>query len=154
MAMVNLIFLTAGWLFLAPPQLGGATRYAIVQGSSMAPLLTDGDLAVVRSTGEVGVGDVVLYREPALGVGVLHRVIRLEAGRLVLKGDANGFLDDLRPTAAEVEGSLWFSVPYAGYTFAWIREPLHAALLVFALTLVALTGGRACREPRREMSRA
>lgn len=56
MATVNLIFLTVGWLFLAPPQLGGVTRYAIIEGSSMAPLLSDGDLAVVRSTGEVAVG--------------------------------------------------------------------------------------------------
>jgi signal peptidase I len=153
MATVNVALLTAGLLFLAPAQLGGSTRYAIVEGSSMAPLLSDGDLAVVRSSDEVSVGDVVLYREPDLGVGVLHRVVRLDGDRLVLKGDANTFLDDLRPTAAEVQGSLWFSVPYAGSTLAWIRLPLHAALLVFALTLVALTSGRAGRDPRGETSR-
>jgi signal peptidase I len=144
---VNLALLTAGWLVLAPPELGGSTRYAIVQGSSMAPLLSDGDLAAVRSSDEVGVGDVVLYREPDLGVGVLHRVIRREGDRLVLKGDANGFLDDLRPKASEVQGELWFSVPYAGSTLAWIRVPSHASLLVFVLTLLSLApkapaGGR------------
>ena len=150
-AAVQVALLTAGWLFLAPPQLGGATRYAIVEGSSMAPLLADGDLAVVRSREDVGVGDVVLYKEPDLGVGVLHRVVELDGDHLVLKGDANDFLDDRRPTAADVEGSLWFSIPYAGSALAWIRTPLHAALLVFALTLLAL-GGRAGRDPNREAS--
>lgn len=138
MATVYVALLTAGWLYLAPSQLGGATRYAIVEGSSMAPLLSDGDLAVVRSTREVSVGDVVLHREPDLGVGVLHRVMRLEGNRLVLKGDANDFYDDVRPEAADVQGELWFSIPYAGSALTWIREPSHAALLVFVLTLLAL----------------
>lgn len=152
-ATASVALLTAGWPFLAPAQLGGSTRYAIVEGSSMAPLLSDGDLAVIRSRDDVSVDDVVLYQEPDLGVGVLHRVVRLDGDHLVLKGDANDFLDDLRPTAAEVEGSLWFSVPYAGSALAWIRTPLHAALLVFALTFVALTGGSARRDPRGGMSR-
>lgn len=146
--------LAAGWLFLAPSQLGGGMRYAIVEGSSMAPMLSRGDLAVVRSTSEVSVGDVVLYRDPDLGVEVLHRVTALEDGRLVLKGDSNDFLDDARPTAADVEGSLWFAVPYAGSAFVWMREPLHAALLVFVLTLLALTGSpRAMVGIRGEASR-
>lgn len=139
-ATFSVALLAAGWLFLAPAQLGGWTRYAIVEGSSMEPLLSGGDLAVVRSRGEVSVGDVVLYRDPDLGVEVLHRVTGLEGDRLVLKGDSNDFLDNARPTAADVEGSLRFSVPYAGDALAWMREPLHAALLVFVLTFLALAG--------------
>lgn len=150
-ATVQVAFLTAGWLLLAPAQLGGSTRYAIVEGSSMAPLLADGDLAVVRSREDVGLGDVVLYEEPDLGVGVLHRIVDVDGDQLVLKGDANDFLDDRRPTPAEVEGSLWFSIPRAGSVLAWMRTPLHAALLVFALTLLVLPG-RARRDPKGETS--
>jgi signal peptidase len=137
-ATVIVALVAAGWLLLAPPELGGHTRYAIVQGSSMEPVLSTGDLAVVRSGGTVSVGDVVLYRDAHLGVDVLHRVLRLERDALVLKGDSNDFLDDGRPRTAEIEGSLWFAVPYAGAAFVWIREPLNAALVVFVLTLVAL----------------
>src|SRR3990172_3560551 len=57
------------------------------------------------------------------------------------KGDANDFVDDARPRAKEVSGSLWFSIPHAGSALVWLREPLHAALLAFVLTIVALTGG-------------
>ena len=140
-ATLSVALLATGYLFLAPSQLGGSTRYAIVEGSSMEPKLSGGDLAVVRSRGEVSVGDVVLYRDSDLGVEILHRVTALERHRLVLQGDSNDFLDDTRPTAADVEGSLWFSVPHAGSAIAWMREPLHAGFFVFVLTLLALTRG-------------
>ena len=40
--------LAAAWAVLAPPELGGSTRYVILDGSSMAPSLHAGDLAVIR----------------------------------------------------------------------------------------------------------
>ena len=97
------------------------------------------------------VGDVVLYRDPTLGVRVLHRVIRVERGRLVLRGDANDFLDDARPRPSEVIGCYWFSIPRAGLVLLWLRRPLHAALLAFVLTVLALAGGMA---PGREEVRS
>jgi signal peptidase len=132
--------IAAAWLFLAPPQLGGSTRYAIVDGSSMEPALHAGDLALVRSRGDAGVGDVALFRDPELGVHVLHRVIGREDGRLVLKGDANGFVDDPRLRQSDVAGTLWLTVPAAGFVLVWAREPFHAAILAFVLTILLLAG--------------
>jgi len=153
-ALIALVLVGAAWLFLAPAQLGGANRYAVVEGSSMEPDLRRGDLVVVRAGSAPEVGDVVLYRDPELRVRVLHRVIGRDGGRLVLKGDANGFVDDARPRSDGVTGSLWFSVPRAGSALLWLREPVHAALLAFVLTLVALAGGGAARPvTRREVSR-
>ena len=37
------------------------------------------------------VGDVVLYDSRELGTKVLHRIVRIEGGRFVLKGDNNSF---------------------------------------------------------------
>ena len=153
-AVIAVVLLGAAWLFLAPAQLGGAARYAVVEGSSMEPGLRRGALVVVRSGGEPDIGDVVLYRDPELGVRVLHRVIGRDGGRLVLKGDANDFVDDARPREGDVTGSLWFSVPRAGSALLWLREPLHASLLAFVLTVVALAGGGAARPvARKEVSR-
>ena len=120
----------------------------------MEPDLRRGDLVVVRARSAPEVGDVVLYRDPELRVRVLHRVIGRDHGRLVLKGDANGFVDDARPRSDGVTGSLWFSIPRAGSALLWLREPVHAALLAFVLTLVALAGGGAARPvTKREVSR-
>ena len=144
--------LAAAWAVLAPPELGGSTRYVILDGSSMAPSLHAGDLAVIRSQERVENGDVVLYHHPGLGVHVLHRVVRSSGGRYVVKGDNNDFLDDVRPTADEIEGKLWISLPRVGSAITWARAPLHAALIVFALAFLALGGGSALARTRRRGS--
>jgi signal peptidase I len=136
------------WALFAPPQLGGSTRYVILDGTSMEPSLHGGDLALVRSRKDVARGDVVLYEHEKLGAHVLHRIVRIKGDRLVLKGDNNDFLDDVRPTAADVEGRLWFTVPKVGHAIGWGRQPLHAALIVFALAFLALGGAAAVSAAR------
>jgi signal peptidase I len=150
--VAGLLLIAAAWLLFAPAELGGATRYAVVEGASMEPGLSRGDLVLVRGGGEPDIGDAVLYRDPTLGVRVLHRVIAKEDGRLVLQGDANDFVDDARPRPSEVIGSYWFSIPRAGSALLWLQQPLHAALLAFALALIALAGGGAARAPTEEAS--
>lgn len=150
--VAGLLLVAAAWLLFAPAELGGATRYAVVEGASMEPGLSRGDLVLVRGGGEPDVGDAVLYRDPTLGVRVLHRVIGKEDGRLVLQGDANDFVDDARPRPSEVIGSYWFSIPRAGSALLWLQHPRHAALLAFALAIVALAGGGAARAPTEEAS--
>ena len=144
-AVIAVVVLLGAWLLFAPAGLGGATRYAVVEGASMEPELSRGDLVLVRAGGEPAVGDVVLYRDPAMGVRVLHRVKAVESGRLVLQGDANDFSDDARPRPSEVIGTYWFAIPRVGTVLLWLARPLHAALLAFVLTIVALAGGGAAR---------
>jgi hypothetical protein len=144
----------AGWFLLGPAELGGPARYAIIDGSSMAPSLVDGDLAIIRAGGEPETGKVVLYHDARLGVDVLHRVVRETGDRYVLKGDNNDYLDDARPTADELGGTLWFSVPRLGAAVEWIRQPLHAAIVVFLLATVAFAGGGGAARRRRRPARA
>lgn len=149
-----LILLLGAWLLFAPASLGGSKRYAVVEGASMEPGLSRGELVLVRAGIAPRVGDVVLYRDPGMDVRVLHRVTAIENGRLVLQGDANDFVDDARPLPSEVVGSYWFSIPRAGAVLLWLAQPLHAALLAFVLTIVALAGGGAARPaPSGETSR-
>lgn len=153
LAALGLAALVSAWALFAPPQLGGSTRYVILDGRSMEPALAAGDLALVRTAADaVGRGDVVLYDHPGLRAHVLHRIVRESNGRFVLKGDDNDFLDDVRPTRDEVKGELWFAVPGAGSAIVWLREPLHAALLVFLLAFVALGGLAALTATRRRDS--
>jgi signal peptidase I len=133
--------LAAAWTVLGPVQAGGGTSYAVVVGTSMEPKLRRGDLAIVRRSDTYRAGDVVLYDSRQLGTKVLHRIVRVEGGRFVLQGDNNDFLDPERPAADQILGELWVSVPAVGRLTEWLREPLHAALLVGVVTLFALGGG-------------
>jgi signal peptidase I len=154
---LSLALLAAGWLFLGPTQVGGTTSYAVVYGNSMEPMLERGDLAVIREQSSYRPGDVVLYDSPQLRSKVLHRIVRVEDDRFVLKGDNNDFLDNERPTEEQIVGRLWLSVPAAGKVSEWLREPVHSALLVGFATLLALGGGAgvgAVRRRRRASSGA
>lgn len=145
--------LAVGWLFFAPTQFGGSTSYAVVVGSSMEPLLHRGDLALIRTNDGYGAGDVVLYDNEELGGKVLHRILHSEGGRYVLKGDNNDFIDDARPTSAQIVGRMWITAPKLGLAIDWAREPRHAALLVAFATLLALGGGGGATVARRRRRR-
>jgi hypothetical protein len=73
------------------------------RGSSMYPLVRDGDILDVRPIGDGGVGvdDIVLYRSSRNGI-IVHRVVgvgeRAERATLLVKGDSVGKTDP------EVEG--------------------------------------------------
>ena len=137
----GLVAVVALWLAFGPAQLGGPVSYATIVGSSMEPGLQRGDLAIVRTQESYGPGDAVLYDDPQLGAKVLHRIVRVEGGRYVLKGDNNDFLDEARPGEAQIVGKLWTSAPYVGSVAGWVHEPRHAALVVGLTTLLALGSG-------------
>jgi signal peptidase I len=140
------------WMTLAPPQLGGRTMLATSYGSSMEPLIHRGDVLVLRKGGPARVGDVVGYRSAILGKLVVHRVHRVDRGRLVLKGDNNSFLDPDRVPQSAVVGHLAFHVPRAGVVVEELRRPQAAAGLgvVAALFLAGGSGARRRRRARDE----
>ncbi len=129
-ALSFLVFLPAFWMTLAPTQLGGRVTYVIVDGSSMEPGYTFGDLVLVRSAANYAVGDAVVYHDANMESFVFHRIVGMELDRFVLQGDNNSWLDSYRPVREEIVGKLWVSVPRLGRVFEWLRVPLHASLAV------------------------
>jgi signal peptidase I len=139
---VALVLLAAACWLLWPTQLGGRTGYAVIVGTSMEPELSRGDLAVVRERPAYEVGDAVLYRNSDLHRNVLHRIVRDQGDRFVLKGDANDFLDGAKPTRQQVVGELWVVLPGVGTAVEWLQKPLNAAILAVVVLVLLLGGGR------------
>jgi signal peptidase I len=148
-AALLVALLALGWWLLAPTQLGGRTAYAVVSGSSMQPQVERGDFVLVRKRSEYAPGDVVLYDNPTVGANVLHRIVSRDSSGYRLKGDANSFVDDVRPTPDEIVGELWLVVPGFGSVVTWLQQPLNALLVILAALFVALAGGREARRSRR-----
>lgn len=145
----------AAWFFVAPRAVGGSSAYFVISGSSMQPGLEGGDLAVVRVADSYQAGDIVAYRSDIAGKTFVHRIVRSEGGRFVLKGDANEYVDSTRPDAGQIEGKLWFAVPGIGSGLGWLAVPLHAALAGGVLFLLLFGGGGAAvhrRQGRRRTS--
>lgn len=133
-AAVSLLAMVAVWLMFAPQQFGGQAAYVLVTGNSMEPFLDKGDMVVVRATNDIAVGDVVTYQYPDLG-HVIHRVVDIQQGAYILKGDNNEWVDGYTPSQSEIIGEYWFKLPKASGVIKTLRTPWVFALSVGIATL-------------------
>lgn len=123
------------WIAFAPVKIGGQASYVMVNGISMEPGYHTGDLVLVRKAQTYQVGDVVTYRDGEMGAYVIHRIIGIEQGQFILKGDNNSWIDPYHPTHAEIAGKQWIHAPKAGRAMQWLRKPINLSLTI------ALLGG-------------
>jgi signal peptidase I len=134
LSFIAIIFILA----FAPTQVGGVVTYVIVDGNSMEPGFSLGDLVLVRTKPMYGVGDAVVYRNAEMNSFVFHRIVDMELGRYILQGDNNSWLDSYLPAQEEIIGKLWFHIPKLGMLVEWARIPLNMSLLVGALVGVLM----------------
>jgi signal peptidase I len=149
-----LLLAGAFWLFLAPPIIGGSTSYVITSGVSMEPHFHTGDLAIVRAADDYRVGEVVAYHSTLLHVVVLHRIIAIQGGRYVVKGDNNNFVDPTRPTRSQLIGALWVHIPRGGRVFGALHSPITAAVLCGLVALLLIGTGETKRRRDGRRNRA
>ena len=139
----------AAWMFLAPRQIGGRVDYAVIHGVSMQPKLHAGDLVIIRSKPSYKVGQVVGYQSGLLHEVVLHRIIGVNHGHYVFKGDNNNFTDSYFPTQNQLIGKLWLRIPHAGAVLEWVRSPGRAAILGGIIAFLIIFGGGSSASVRR-----
>ncbi|MEK7507800.1 MAG: signal peptidase I [Patescibacteria group bacterium] len=95
---------------------------AAITSGSMWPVLKEGDLVFIQGVdrGELGVGDIIVYRNTDNSGFTIHRIVKLEADELVTKGDAN-FTDDAPVKYESVVGKTYqvfgkyARLPYLGF---------------------------------------
>jgi len=127
-------------IFAVALQALGKTPMAVVTGSSMLPLLREGDLVFVlkKAPGEIKEGDVIVYRS-LRGHLIVHRVVGVivQDGRYeyVTKGDNNPYDDSFLGEFISGHGVPYervvgvvaspfgavLKIPYAGYITLLVR---------------------------------
>ena len=131
----------AGLLWAVLPQsLGGQIASVKVDGQSMEPRLSPGDLVTLRRADSYRLGDVVSYRVPkgefGEGAQVIHRIRGGDGtSGFVMQGDNRRLPDDWHPRNGDIVGKAMFHVPAAGTAMEWLARPLHLAALCSALTV-------------------
>ena len=118
------------WIAFAPIQAGGQAAYIMVIGKSMEPNFHLGDMIIVKQDSHYNVGDIVAYKNMQLNNNVFHRIIGLEGGHYIMKGDNNAWVDAYKPLPEEVIGKLWIDLPGAGNIIQRIRTPLNMAIII------------------------
>lgn len=113
-------------------------RLMVVLSGSMAPTLLAGDAVLTRAgVTSLQEGDIVTFRRQ--GELVTHRVVEVQAGQLVTRGDANNAPDPWPVAISDVEGVYVLRLPFLGYLVWFARQPLGWVSLVIlpAAVLVA-----------------
>lgn len=151
-ALLLLVIALAVMVIVVPKVAGGVPLTVLT--SSMKPGLPPGTLIVIGPVdpNDIVIGDVVTYQIRSGHPDVItHRITSIVSSSdgsrtFILKGDNNGSEDD--PVLAEqVQGRLWYSVPFIGYVNnavngankAWI-VPVGAVLL-FSYAGFMIAGG-------------
>lgn len=133
------------WSYIGPANLGGPLWVAVTEGNSMEPGIHEGSVAFVRRDSHIEAGDIILYRSEQTGQDVLHRVISIEDGRYVTKGDNNDWVDPDRPTADDIKGVYLGHISGGSSWLGHLQSPLVSAVLggitlgVFAMSLSSST---------------
>ncbi|MGM0590054.1 MAG: signal peptidase I [Halobacteriota archaeon] len=140
------------------PVLGHPVSVAYVTSDSMEPTLQTHDVVLVQEAETPQVGDIVAFWSTQRGSYVTHRVVAVEDGGLITKGDANDVRDQETgepPVAqSQVLGTVWevgghpVSVPALGWVLSVTHEHRFAAMA--AALLVGLFTWTRTLDRRRE----
>ena len=131
-----LIAVVAPFVVYAVPAVVGAEYSFVVLTASMTPAIAPGDVVVVddRDPATIAEGDVITFTRGTNEVPVTHRVIGVTAtgGEFFFetKGDANDGPDSAAVPAANVLGTVAFSIPYIGYVIQFTDSSVGFLLLV------------------------
>ncbi|MGJ8720476.1 MAG: signal peptidase I [Salinibacterium amurskyense] len=158
-----------GALVIIVPNLAGALPLTVLT-SSMEPGLPPGTLIVVKpiDTDEIAVGDVITYQIESGKAGVItHRVTGITnssdgSRTFTLKGDNNDAADELQVLPVQVQGKLWYSVPWIGYVSnfvngsakTWLVPIIAIALFVYAGFMITSGIISSARKRKRRRARA
>lgn len=130
----------------SPDGISGLGSFKVLQvaGTSMEPVLRQGDVIFVRPLSPDATilkGDIITFRTPESAVLVTHRVVDIvltDSGpdAYVTKGDANSAPDTAPVFREQVVGRYAFRIPLLGRLSRWIRHP--AGLVITGMVLVRL----------------
>jgi|GEM_PF-6980588 len=129
--LLPILLLIFSLLLVVPVLLRG--RVYVMQGGSMEPSISNGDLVLLKPAGEIREGEVVVYRN------ICHRVISVGEETLTTKGDANPDPDPWVVPRGEVRGKVDRVIPGVGSLFLFVRSPLGIALFAGFFFLLAFT---------------
>ncbi|MDJ0338570.1 signal peptidase I [Cryobacterium sp. PH31-O1] len=153
-------------LLVIVPKVMGATPLTVLT-SSMEPRLPPGTLIVVGpvNTDDLVIGDVATYQmhsgQPEV---ITHRIIAISSSTdgsrsFQFQGDNNSLPDAELVQSAQIQGRLWYSVPWIGLVNNIVNGTSRAlivpavAVVLLSYSIVMLFGGiRAARKRPSDVS--
>ncbi|MBU5575043.1 MAG: signal peptidase I [Candidatus Aenigmatarchaeota archaeon] len=99
--------------------------FSSVFSNSMIPVFFRGDLMIVYNDGNFKIGDIVVYESNFFPHPIIHRIIAIEDGKYITKGDNNLIKDPYPITKEQIKGKVIFKFPLLGYVKIFAEEGLN-----------------------------
>jgi signal peptidase I len=145
------IVLVSVWALAGPTALGGPASYVIVDGRSMEPTYSNGDLVIARQQPGYEVGDVIVYDAPVdAQFNVIHRIIEPTDGGFITQGDKRESADGWIAPHDMIFGASWLMIPKGGHVAAILRQPAVIAGLLMGLLTFEILKHAERRQRRRD----
>lgn len=107
--ILSLGFVILGWLNLTNRL---PVSFVVVISNSMQPTLRSGDIVVVNKHKTPAPSDIILFNYK--NRLILHRLISIQNGLYLTKGDANPTIDQARIHPDAIQGVVIAIIPYLG----------------------------------------
>jgi signal peptidase len=113
-----------------------------VMSGSMEPAIKTGAIVLVKQTplNLIVKGDVINFETS--GTSVTHRVYEIKNTdnklTFITKGDANNIPDVDSVSPAQIKGKVIFNIPYLGYVYNWIKQPIGFLILIILPALFVI----------------
>jgi len=134
-----LILLLYLFIIITPKYIKGfypfGIRTAIVLTGSMEPSLKINDFVVMKKPKNIKVNDIISYKESGSDSEVLHRVIKINNGLVVTKGDANN-KEDNPISINQVTGVYVGKIKYLGSIITFITKPIIFSTIITLLAVI------------------
>jgi signal peptidase I len=109
---------------------------------SMEPAIKTSAIILVKQTpvNQIVKGDVINFETS--GISVTHRVYEIKNTdnklTFITKGDANNIPDVDPVSPDQIKGKVIFNIPYLGYLYTWIKQPLGFLILIILPALFVI----------------
>lgn len=105
--------------------------YAVLEvvSGSMEPTIKVGDIIVIDThSKKYEIGDVITFYDTN-GNFVTHRIVDIEGGKMITKGDNNKSVDE-NMTIDHIVGKYIYKVPFLGAFLNIFRNPIYLTLIL------------------------
>ena len=127
---LTLLVVMASWLCFDKfvlkhrvPSIFGYSSLIVSTGSMNGSDMKEGDLIIIRDTGDYKIGEIVTFFQDGDEIPTTHRIINIDKdGKWITKGDANNSKDKRSITSDEIIGEVVLVIPYVGTFIDWAVE--------------------------------
>ena len=131
------------FVFKSPvPSFAGYSLLIIGTGS-MENTIMEGDLVLVKDTGEYKIGDIVTFAHPGDRISTTHRIIDYEYDEngnreYVTRGDANNTKDRVNTVDEEIFGEVVWIMHGLGLFVGWLTQGGGIVFVLAAFAVIVL----------------